>query len=73
MGAGKTSGFQGLLANQQILERWIDFGELDKFQSSQPKLGGPIFHRIYQNHPSTVVKASTLPKIAIHRKDDFIK
>jgi hypothetical protein len=23
MGAGKTSGFQGLLANQQILERWI--------------------------------------------------
>jgi tetratricopeptide (TPR) repeat protein len=22
MGAGKTSGFQGLLANQQILERW---------------------------------------------------
>lgn len=51
----------------------IDFGELDKFQSSQPKLGGPIFHRIYQNHPSTVVKASTLPKIAIHRKDDFIK
>jgi hypothetical protein len=45
MGAGKTSGFQGLLANQQILERWKNFFNivLGKILKRDRLLIRPIF------------------------------